>query len=158
MSLSEFLARVRSRVEAGVPASLAVEELFEPASLAPEALAELARYGAISMANDGAHTLRRTLSRVARTDGPTQAEKVAGLLRRVRLQAADGSVRSLWEFTAEDWRGLEAESRAQSRGWSRRAKLAKETAALMEQHGAETTHHLPTHLIAQVTQEVAETW
>jgi hypothetical protein len=164
MSLDEFLASVRQRMEStGCLASEAVDELFSPTLVDGAALFQMARAGAIHMCTQAMSREReRAVGRESHghdhQPGMTQQEKVSNVLMALKYKTADGVLRSLWEFTKDDWNGLKADSAKIARGYRMRVKLCDVALKTLAAHGADRARDLPINVQRDLEEEAKKAW
>jgi hypothetical protein len=159
MNADEFITSVRRRMEdQRCLASEAVDALWNPSQIAPEALIWLARIGAISQANYVEHSrsfaLRRPGGGTGAPAGPGSREKVDHLLARLSFEGADGTRKPLLQFDAEDWGVFTQRAADQARSWRARVATGRFAQGALHQHSAASTKDLPLDVLAELEEKV----
>ena len=84
------------------------------------------------------------------------APEIRALL--IRHQAADGSERALWEFSADDWAEHYERCKTQVHGWQQRAALDRDVIKALARAGVPTIAQLPIQQQQEFAKRIEEAW
>jgi hypothetical protein len=166
-TVQEFVQLIVERaVEEGTPPSVVVLSTDFDA-LCPEAFRELARVGAVRMANDELHELRRGVSGEGdEGDGPrpgpagrsSTAWRDQLWMATVTLVGADGVFKPVTRFGVNDLDALKATAKVNESAWRDRSRWAAKAVALLTEHGAAIVAGLPRDVLLGLDEQAKEVW
>ena len=144
-----------------VPSEVIAEDVV--AQLGPDALFHFARVGWCSVLSDSMHSARQAGSArdaetasVAHASGGRNARLRYDSPLDYQLVAADGSLKRVRDFTAEDLGSWFDMARSKRLGWQRKERWAKATGVLLGQHAAATIGMLPKRVLVGVEKGVGK--
>ena len=135
--------------------------------LTPEAFRELARRGWVSSVNDLLHHQRAWPAAAAKAVARAGTHPVAGRnprgawspLQDIVMVGADGWLKALAQFDADDLESLRLEAVGQEKGWARRHRWAKRAAQLLAAHNKATrVEQLPKSQLGELAELAVESW
>lgn len=147
-----------------VPVSAAVDLVLAEETPDADALTYLVRYGLVSLLNNDVHFMR---TRLAEAGSARQAGRIFQPRSRkesnwpalsMPFEAADGAIKSVWEFEPADYAHQEQVSSAQAAGWQKKAEAHRMGRVLLVKNNARVTSALPDYLLRQLNTVFYEAW
>ena len=147
-----------------VPVSAAADLVLAEVAPDGDAMAYLVRYGLISLLNNDVHFMRTRLAEAgSKQPGgslfkPRSRKESNWPALSMPFEGAEGGIKSVWEFDAEDYAHQEQVSAAQSAGWQKKAEAHHMGRVLLMQNSARVTSALPDYLLRQLNTVFYEAW
>lgn len=167
-SLDLYRERARALlVEEHMPISEAVDQLLEEIPLDKESARFLIRQGLISWLNNDRHNDQQRQERFwshrkdpvfQRSVQRTPHGKKAWSALLICLEAADGSMQSLYDFSVADWQHQRDRAGQLAKTWLKRSDTCEYAAQLLTENGCIHTRDLDERIQEQLAERVIETW